>query len=36
MNKTELIDLIAEKAELTKITAARAFDALLEGITQSL
>ncbi|OGT58766.1 MAG: DNA-binding protein HU [Gammaproteobacteria bacterium RIFCSPHIGHO2_12_FULL_42_10] len=36
MNKTELIDLIAEKAELTKITAARAFDALLEGITHSL
>lgn len=36
MNKSELIDLISEKAELTKIAASRALDALLEGITTSL
>jgi nucleoid DNA-binding protein len=36
MNKTELIDLIAEKAELTKATASRALDALLEGVSSCL
>lgn len=36
MNRTELIDLISEKAELTKATASRALDALLEGVTLSL
>lgn len=36
MNRTELIDLIAEKAELTKASASRALDALLEGVTVSL
>ena len=36
MNKTELIDLMAEKAELTKAAASRAFDALLEGVTTAL
>lgn len=36
MNRTELIDLISEKAELTKATASRALDALLEGVTVSL
>lgn len=36
MNRTELIDLIADKAELTKAAASRALDALLEGITTSL
>lgn len=36
MNRTELVDLIAEKAELTKAAASRAFDALLDGITTSL
>ncbi|MBA3660404.1 MAG: HU family DNA-binding protein [Gammaproteobacteria bacterium] len=36
MNRTELIDLIAEKAELTKALASRALDALLEGVTGSL
>lgn len=36
MNRTELVDLIAEKAELTKTTASRALDALLEGVTVSL
>lgn len=36
MNRTELIDLISEKAELTKAAASRALDALLEGVTGSL
>ena len=36
MNRTEIIDLIAEKAELTKVAATRALDALLEGVTLSL
>lgn len=36
MNRAELVDLIADKAELTKAAAARAFDALLEGVTGSL
>lgn len=36
MNRTELIDLIAEKADLTKALATRAFDAMIEGITNSL
>src|SRR3990167_10510448 len=36
MNRTELIDLIADKAELTKAAASRALDAVLEGVTVSL
>lgn len=36
MNRTELIDLISEKAELTKASAMRALDALLDGVTNSL
>ncbi|OGT37107.1 MAG: DNA-binding protein HU [Gammaproteobacteria bacterium RIFCSPHIGHO2_12_FULL_37_14] len=36
MNRAELVDLISERAELPKITAARALDVLLEGITESL
>lgn len=36
MNRTELIDLIAENAEITKAAATRALDALLEGVTGSL
>lgn len=36
MNRTELIDLISDKAELTKASASRALDALLEGVTISL
>ncbi|OGT62365.1 MAG: DNA-binding protein HU [Gammaproteobacteria bacterium RIFCSPHIGHO2_12_FULL_43_28] len=36
MNRTELVDLIAEKAELTKAAAARALDAMLDGVTDSL
>jgi len=36
MNRTELVDLISEKAELTKAAAARALDAVLEGVAGSL
>ena len=36
MNRTELIDLISDKAEITKAAASRALDALLEGVTASL
>ena len=36
MNRAELIDLISEKAELTKSSASRALDALLDGVTVSL
>jgi len=36
MNRAELVDLIAEKAELTKAAASRALDALLDGVTISL
>ena len=36
MNRTELIELISEKAELTKTSASRALDAILEGVTVSL
>jgi DNA-binding protein HU-beta len=36
MNRAELIELIANKAELTKIVATRALDALLDGVTASL
>jgi DNA-binding protein HU-beta len=36
MNRTELIDAIAEKAELTKAAASRALDAFLDGIAISL
>lgn len=36
MNRAELIDLIAEQAELTKASASRALDAVLEGVTGSL
>jgi DNA-binding protein HU-beta len=36
MNRSELIELVADKAELTKAAASRALDALLEGITLSL
>ncbi|RJX68658.1 HU family DNA-binding protein [Vibrio sinensis] len=36
MNKTELVAHIAETAELTKIDAGRALDAILNGITESL
>lgn len=36
MNKAELVELIAEKAELTKASADRALGALLDAITSSL
>ena len=36
MNRSELIELISEKAELTKAAAAKALDAVLDGVTISL
>lgn len=36
MNKTELIDRIAEAADISKASASRALDAALEAITESL
>ena len=36
MNRTELIDMISDKAELTKASASRALDAVLESVTVSL
>jgi DNA-binding protein HU-beta len=36
MNRSELIEMIAEKAELTKSAAMKALDAILEGVTGSL
>jgi DNA-binding protein HU-beta len=36
MNRAELIELIAEKAELTKAVAAKSLDALLDGVSSSL
>jgi len=36
VNKTELIDRIAESADISKASAARALDAALEAITESL
>ncbi len=36
MTKAELVELIAEKADLTKADAARALDATIEGITSGL
>ena len=36
MNKSELIDFIAERADLTKTDSARAIEAFLAGIEQSL
>lgn len=36
MNKTELVDAVAEKADLSKASAARAIDAALEAISGSL
>ncbi|MEO8777220.1 MAG: HU family DNA-binding protein [Rhodanobacter sp.] len=36
MNKTDLINAIAEKAELTKADAARALEAYLEAVQKSL
>ncbi|MFK7913180.1 MAG: HU family DNA-binding protein [Pseudomonadales bacterium] len=36
MNKTELVDHIAEEADISKAAATRALDATLEAITNSL
>ncbi len=36
MNKSELIEAIAESADLTKSDAGRALDAVIESITQAL
>ncbi len=36
MNKQEVIERIAKKADLTKADAARALDAILETITEAL
>lgn len=36
MNKTDLIDHIAEKADISKAAAARALDAVIGGVTASL
>ncbi|MEQ8860189.1 MAG: HU family DNA-binding protein [Pseudomonadales bacterium] len=36
MNKTELVDRIAEAADISKASAARALDAALDAITDSL
>lgn len=36
MNKTQLIESISEKADISKAAASRALDAMLEGITESL
>ena len=36
MNKAELIEAVADAAELNKATATRAVDAMLSGITDTL
>ena len=36
MNKTELVDAIADTADLSKASAARALDATVEAITEAL
>ncbi|NRR30536.1 HU family DNA-binding protein [Oxalobacteraceae bacterium] len=36
MNKTELIDHIANAADISKAAAARALDALIDGVTTTL
>lgn len=36
MNKSELIDVIADKADISKASAGRALDAALEGIAAAL
>ena len=36
MNKSELIDSIAEKTELSKVASGKALDAVLETIVQAV
>ena len=36
MTKAELVEFIAEKADLTKADAGRALEAMMEGVTNGL
>ena len=36
MTKAELVEFMAEKADLTKADAGRALDAMVEGVTKGL
>lgn len=36
MNKSELIDAVAESADISKVAASRAVDALVDSITKAL
>jgi len=36
MSKTDLVSFIAEEAGLTKVDAAKALDAMIEGVTKGL
>lgn len=36
MNKTEFVDFISQKAEITKAAATRALEAVFDGITETL
>lgn len=36
MNKTDLIDIIAERVDISKVIAGRALDAIINAITESL
>ena len=36
MNKSELIDIVAEGADISKAAATRAVDSVIEGITDTL
>ena len=36
MTKTDLVELMAEKAGMTKAEAGRAYDAFVEGVTEGL
>lgn len=36
MNKSELLETIAESAEVSRATASKALDAMLDGITDAL
>ena len=36
MSKQEIVDIVAERAEISKAAAAKALDAVFEGITEGL
>lgn len=36
MNKTDLIDVIAERADISKVVAGRTLDVIINAITESL